>query len=72
MPVTQWSVTTAMTIYFIGAGPGAADLITVARSAVYSAAAQSAYMPASIMPRGSAGAVARPDAAGDRHRPAWT
>ena len=29
MPVTQWVVTQAVTVYFIGAGPGAADLITV-------------------------------------------
>ena len=28
MPVTQWAVT-KVTVYFIGAGPGAADLITV-------------------------------------------
>ena len=29
MPVTQWVGDQAMTVYFIGAGPGAADLITV-------------------------------------------
>ncbi len=29
MPVTQWLWTKAMTVHFIGAGPGAADLITV-------------------------------------------
>ena len=29
MPVTQWAGDQAVTVYFIGAGPGAADLITV-------------------------------------------
>ena len=48
-PVTQWHGDQAMTVYFIGAGPGAADLITV-RGHGCSVAARYACTPGSIMP----------------------
>ena len=42
-PVVQWSVRKAVTIHFIGAGPGAADLLTVRAVALLNAAPVCVY-----------------------------